>query len=511
MSEPAYTYETDPLDHQRADFEDHRDAVYWARFWEQGTGKTKPTIDEACYLFEHGHIDAVIVVASDGVHRNWVEEELPKHIPQRLRPAMRGLVMAYESKKAATKAHKNKLDAVTNGRTGGFPWLLFGYSGFMTKAGKKAAAKFLRSHRCLYILDEADRIKTPGAKRAISIQASGKYAVVRRALTGTPITKAPFDVYTQMKFLDPDFWKRTPYGLSDFADFKAFFGTWKEMPTGRRTSKGKMIMFPKCAGYRNLDILRELIQGHSSRYLKDEVLDLPPKFYTSRQFDMTSEQWKLYRELRDDGLTFWGPDEEYLTRTSEAMVKLLRFQQITCGYLPNELDEEGDSLVEIPGGNPRIRLMQELAEHTPHSGIIWARFTRDIELILEALGEDNCYRYDGKVSEDDRSRARKGFQNGDRQWFVGNAAAGSDGITLTRAKTCYYYNNSFKYRDRKQSEDRCHRYGQDGAPVDGHEGNHVLYTDIQASGTVDTKITKALRQTYQAASEVLGDDIKEWI
>ena len=85
-------------------------------------------------------------------------------------------------------------NAIHKSREGGFPWLLFGYEGFMTKAGKKAAWKFLRDHRVFYILDEADRIKTPGAKRAISILASGVYAPYKQILTGTPITKAPFDV-----------------------------------------------------------------------------------------------------------------------------------------------------------------------------------------------------------------------------------------------------------------------------------------------------------------------------
>ena len=39
----------------------------------------------------------------------------------------------------------------------------------------------------------------------------------------------------------------------------------------------------------------------------------------------------------------------------------------------------------------------------------------------------------------------------------------------------------------------------------------VTYIDLIAEKTVDEKIVKALRKKINIASEVLGEDLKEWI
>jgi SNF2 family DNA or RNA helicase len=63
-------------------------------------------------------------------------------------------------------------------------------------------------------------------------------------------------------------------------------------------------------------------------------------------------------------------------------------------------------------------------------------------------------------------------------------ATGGIGLNLTQATTVIYYSNTFSYEDRKQSEDRAHRIGQ--------TADKVLYIDLQAQNTVDSKIIAAL-------------------
>jgi SNF2 family DNA or RNA helicase len=55
---------------------------------------------------------------------------------------------------------------------------------------------------------------------------------------------------------------------------------------------------------------------------------------------------------------------------------------------------------------------------------------------------------------------------------------------------------------RLQSEDRAHRIGQT---------NKVTYIDFISPGTVDEHIVKALRNKINIASQVLGEDLKDWI
>ena len=65
--------------HQQELFDRTRDEIAWAYFLEQGLGKSAPAIRTIEHLYRTNKIDAVIVVAPNGVHRNWVSDELPKH------------------------------------------------------------------------------------------------------------------------------------------------------------------------------------------------------------------------------------------------------------------------------------------------------------------------------------------------------------------------------------------------------------------------------------------------
>ena len=49
----------------------------FGNFDEQGLGKTITTLFEAKKLWQNGLIDAVIVVAPNGVHANWTRNEVP--------------------------------------------------------------------------------------------------------------------------------------------------------------------------------------------------------------------------------------------------------------------------------------------------------------------------------------------------------------------------------------------------------------------------------------------------
>ena len=73
---------------------------------------------------------------------------------------------------------------------------------------------------------------------------------------------------------------------------------------------------------------------------------------------------------------------------------------------------------------------------------------------------------------------------------------------MTAANTIIYYSNGYDLEKRLQSEDRAHRIGQK---------KNVTYIDIIAEDTVDEKIVKALREKINIASEVMGEELKEWI
>ena len=60
------------------------DKKNFALFCEMGTGKSKILLDNISMLYDKGKINAALIVAPKGVYRNWVEQEIPKHVPDHI-------------------------------------------------------------------------------------------------------------------------------------------------------------------------------------------------------------------------------------------------------------------------------------------------------------------------------------------------------------------------------------------------------------------------------------------
>lgn len=483
-----FSFHTQPFNHQAVTWEESKDLEAFAAFWEQGTGKTKLTIDTMVWLYLQGKIDAAIVVAPNGVHRNWVTDELPTHMS----PDIPLSAFAYKSDASASKWHQAAGKELI--RHNGLPLLAISYDAWMTVAGKKLVWDMMRKRKVFLALDESHRVKTPTAKRSMSILAGGKHAPYRRILSGTPVTQGPFDLYTQIKFLDPLFWARE-LDIDSYTAFKAFFGVWDK---GWNAAAKKEYDTLVC--YQNLEYLASAIKLISSRVLKDDVLDLPEKLYSKRYYEMFPSQRRIYDELEADFMTFLDNGE--LVTAPLAITKLLRMQQVLCGYVPVDGDKEPTELIDR-ANNPRLKQLRDLMEDVNGKTIIWAMWTKDIDMIMEALREAgrNPVRYDGKLSDDERQRNKDAFKHGDATDFVANSQM-SEGLTLNEAHTTIYYNNSYKLLDRKQTEDRNHRIGQT---------NHVTYFDLVCPGTRDESAIEALKLKNEVASIILGDKVKAWL
>ena len=119
-------------------------------------------------------------------------------------------------------------------------------------------------------------------------------------------------------------------------------------------------------------------------------------------------------------------------------------------------------------------------------------------------GEQSIVQYYGAIPADQRQTNIEKFQdlNSPVRFFVGNPQTGGYGITLTAANNIIYYSNGYDLEKRLQSEDRAHRIGQKKA---------VTYIDLIAPKTIDEKIVKALRKKLNIATEIMGEELREWI
>lgn len=460
----GFEYITEPYDHQRKAFLLSRGRNMYALLMEQGTGKSKVIIDTARFLFGEGKIDAVVVIAPNGVHENWARNEIPKHGVRESKATW-----VYSAK--MNKMIQKEFDRVMGEKP--LKWFLFNVEGFTSQKSKTKLEQILATHRCLLVIDESSRIKNYRALRTKYLCKIANRAPYRRILSGTPVTKGLEDLFSQFNFLSQNI-----IGLDTFTSFKRRYCVVK--PIGL----GEMIV-----GYRNEEELVEKIDGYSFRVRKIDCLDLPEKIYKKFPVHLSIEQKRIYRDLVDECRAEFADGKSITAEL--AIVKLIRLQQVICGWLPFDGESAKGNVVQIDGDNPRIVALRTILEDVEGKVIIWARFVADLNLIAETLGE-KAIRYRGDIADVERFQA----EGEGPTYFVANPASAGLGLTLTRAETVVYYSNDFNLENRLQSEDRCHRIGT---------VNPVTYYDIEAIGTVDTKIIRALRNKKLISNAILQD------
>ena len=463
--------------HQSHVYAHHRDDVALGLWWEQGTGKSRATLRRAVHLIETGKIDTVVIVAPGGVHTNWVVNEVPAHAPELA--DMGAVCLAVTSQQLQTRGMQRKLDAARRARA---LVVATTYSTWMTHAGRAMALGLLKRRRCMLVLDEAHRIKNPTAQRTRAILADGKLAAYRMVLTGTPVASSPLDAWAQVQFLDPTIWRR--YGCASWTAFKHRYAVFEQI----RVGGGRIVQ--KLISYQRTDELTAILHQVGSRVLKEDVLDLPPKVYTRRYYEMTAHQKRVYGDLLRDKC-HEDLETGVLVTPPTAMTAALRMQQVLCGYYTDD-----DGVVhETVGGNPRLDATIDAISDGDLPATVWVRQTRDIDAIVAACAAAG-YRvasYDGRTSDADRTARVSAFQAGELDVLVLNVAM-SEGITLTRARQVVYHSNTYRLVDRLQSEDRAHRLGQTGT---------VLYVDIVCDGTLDAHVAQRLAEKRSISDLVL--------
>lgn len=480
----GYKYKTVPRDYQRTAFQRTANLPGYGLLFVQGLGKSKVFIDTAAYLWMQAKIDCLFIVAPNGVHRNWVSDEIPAHMPDEVQAVTKTLI--WKSISAKTQKYKSKIKDVLAHQ--GLIVVVVAYESSRTDSFKAFAKRMFGQRKVMMVLDESHKIKSPGAKVKTTLTAMGKYAPYRRIATGTPLEEA-FDIYSQLRFLDPDIWVRN--GFKTFEDFKAHFGVFIEQRFGGRS-------FEKCVSYKNLGELSDIVKSITWRLTKEEAgLNLPPKIYTKRYAQMSPEQERVYRQVKNEGTALLLSGDT--VDAEQAIVKMLRLQQIACNFVSCDI-EQPIQRIDLKK-NTRMNLaVDEILLDIGHPAIIFSRFTADIDELCRRLG-NKAVRYDGQVNEEDRARAKKAFQSGDVQYFVASKAA-STGLTLTQAETVMFYSNSFSLTDRLQSEDRAHRLGVK---------HSVTYIDLIMENTVDEYIVGKLINKHEVFTELLGDAIMPWI
>ena len=474
-----YKFKTPPYAHQLKALEMSWNREVFAYFMEMGTGKSKVLLDNIAMLYDRGKINGVLIVAPKGVYKNWYDSEIPIHLPDHIqkKAVLWQSLIGQKQKLKLNSLFKVEMDLHI---------LIMNVEAFSTKKGVDFATKFLASHNTLFAIDESTTIKNPGAKRTKNILKLSKEGKYRRILTGSPVTKSPLDLYTQCHFLDPY--------LLDHSSYYTFRTRYAIMRTANFSGRSVQLV----VGYHNLEELTDKLKAFSYRVLKDECLDLPPKTYMKRTIQLTTEQNKVYQQMKQMALAEMNGK---MITTATALTQLMRLHQITCGHFK----ADDDSIQEIK--NNRITELMDVLEEVEGKAIIWAHWRHDIDTIVREIEKKypmSVVTYYGDTSTENRQKAIKKIQDPESKvrFLVGTPQTGGYGITLTGASTMIYYSNGYDLEKRQQSEARIDRIGQE---------KPMTYIDILAEDTVDERIVKALRKKVNIATQIMGEELKDWI
>jgi SNF2 family DNA or RNA helicase len=470
-------------DHQRRALAASLGKPAFAYLMEMGTGKTKVVIDRIALEWQEGKLDRVLIIAPKGVHRNWTESEIPEHMADSLREETLIHCWLGGNSKTEKKALEEFQDGPLQLRI-----LSMNVEAFsMSKTAYGVAEQFVRGGRCLIVVDESTRIKSPTADRTKKIVALGKLGTARAIMSGLPNPRSPLDLYSQFDFLG-----NRLLGHTSFYSFRAEFAILEEKEIG-----GRKIKIP--VGYRNLERLKSRMSHVSFRVLKEECLDLPPKVYMPlRYVEMTDEQQHVYSEIRDTALA--ELKDGSLVSAMVVIAQMMKLHQVCTGFVN---DEHGVAH-QLACNRPQV--MADMLEEFEGQAIVWGAYRENMRTIVAKLREgysaEDISEYHGGVSPEQRLINLQRFQSGRSRFFVGTQAAGGIGLTLNTARMVLYYSSNYDLEQRLQSEDRAHR---------GDMSHSVGYEDLVCRGTVEEKIVKSLRKKMDIAALVLGERAREWI
>lgn len=327
------------------------------------------------------------------------------------------------------------------------------------------------------VSDESTRLANTQTKGHAALRALR--SVKRIALTGTPVSNSPSDLFGIFTWLSPGYLGT----FTQFSDMHLEFNQWGSV-----------------SGFKNLDALKKAIAPYTLRRTKEQVLkDFPAKLEQVVAFDLFKEEAPLYtsikKQLHDElSAKLFSKDPETL---AIAPVLMLRLKQATdhpslvtddtaLHPFSAKFDVLCETLLPILKSGEKVLIFTQFASMAKKlCALLPEIFPDQIPLLIE-----------GAVSAEDRQKAVETFQSDPtRQIFI-LTEAGASGLTLTAASYVVHYDLSWSVAKKTQREDRAHRIGQT-KPV-------TVYT-LVAKDTIDEYVQKVLARKQETADELLVD------
>jgi SNF2 family DNA or RNA helicase len=436
-----------------------KNLAFAALFHEQGLGKSKMGIDLALEWIRAGQVDSVLIVTKRGLIANW-SDEIKEHTNLRARILDQNKSSNFFSLNSPSRLYLTHYEAV--------------------KAEERRLALFLKTRRVAVILDEAQKIKNPESDLAKAFHRLAAGFVRRVIMTGTPVANRPFDIWSQIYFLDG--------GQALGTDFEKFRHDL-DLSNDLWADRNRRFEFET-----ELAQLFSKIRPFSVRETKGSAgIDLPEKVIENVVVEPEATQKALYDSFRTELRANVVRDGIIVVDDAEEMLKrLLRLVQVASN--PRLVDQ---SYVQTPGKLPVLRRIVREAVDAGSKIIVWTSFVENADWLRTELKTYNAVVVHGGIGMSDRNAAISDFKkDANCKVLVATPGAAKEGLTLTVANRAVFYDRSFSLDDYLQAQDRIHRISQT---------QPCRISNIICAGTVDEWVDSLLVAKRLAAQLAQSD------
>lgn len=372
---------------------------------EMGLGKTLQIIAVMGMLKERNSNPHFLVVCPVSLLENW-RRELSRFYPSL------SVNIHYGSRRTGDYRELLRYDVT-----------IMSYSCSITDAGLLTMI-----HWDLLVIDEAQNIKNPNARRTKAVKQIN--CDVPIAVTGTPFENHMTDVWSLVDFILP-----------------GFLGKQYQFETQFTDDVHSAIALEK--------LITPLMLR---RRVKEVAKDLPERIDIPQSIIMSDEEACLYEDSRiaDD------PHEELKNMQLAKIQKLRTFCTHPCVYDDDYIAEDPTSI------STKYKRLCEILEEIFENGekaVIFTSFRRMINVMCDDIKKRfNVYTnfIDGSVEAEDRQKVVDEFSelNGSGALILNPKAAGA-GLNITCANHAIHYNLEWNPAVEDQASARIYRRGQD--------------------------------------------------
>jgi len=317
------------------------------------------------------------------------------------------------------------------------------------------------------IVDEATHYKNAQTKRWKTLNKLLTDQTWLWMMTGTPAAQSPLDAYGIAKLVNPTAVPRFFGSFRDMVMYKVTNFKWKPKETATETV---------------YNALQPAI-----RFTKDECLDLPDMVYAKREVELTRQQKKYYKELKDK-LVLQAAGEEITA--PNAAINMSKLLQISSGAV---YTDNGEAL-EFDIKN-RYKVLREVIDESSKKVLVFVPFKHTIDILAGKLLDDGITTeiIRGDVSAPKRTDIFHRFQTTPNpRVLVIQPQAAAHGVTLTAANTVVWWGPTSSLETYAQANARVHRSGQDHkctvVQLQGSAVEKRVYTLLDSRIDVHTKM-----------------------